>query len=77
MADWAQQFKALLSSPLGEELLRGLENDLHKSTIQGAEKAESQEKAFGLLKEASGVMLAVGHLKSRAVVPKEEGSQGN
>lgn len=66
--DLSQQFHDLLSSPLGQELIRVLEEDLHKSKIEDAEKADSLEKGYGLLKEASGIMLAVAHLKSKAVV---------
>jgi hypothetical protein len=48
-----------------------LQEDLHSSLITDAEKEDSQEKAYGLLKQASGVMLAVSHLKSKAVVTKK------
>lgn len=75
-SDWSRQFHDLLNSPLGVELIRVLEQDLHKSTIQSAEKSESMEVAYGLLKEASGVMLAVSHLKSKAVIPKASGNGG-
>jgi hypothetical protein len=71
MADtpnWNQQFHDLLNSPLGRELIRVLQEDLHDSKIEDAEKADSLEKGYGLLKEASGIMLAVSHLKSKAVV---------
>jgi outer membrane biogenesis lipoprotein LolB len=69
--DWSQQFHDFLASPLGRELIRVLQEDLHTSLITDAEKADSQEKAYGLLKQASGVMLSVSHLKSKAVVPKK------
>jgi hypothetical protein len=74
MADYTEQFKALLNSPLGEELLRAL-NVLHDSLIADAEKAGSQEKAYGLLKEASGVMLSVSHIKGKAVLPSNRGNR--
>lgn len=72
MADWSEQFNSLLKSPVGRELIRVLKEDLHGSLIDDAEKADTQEKAYGLLKEASGVILAVGHLQSKGVVPKNK-----
>jgi hypothetical protein len=74
--NWNQQFHDLLASPLGRELVRVLEEDLHYSLITDAEKEDSQEKAYGLLKQASGVMLSISHLKSKAVVPKARRNGG-
>lgn len=75
-SNWAEQFKALLSSPLGEELLRTLREDVHDNIVEAARNAVRQEKAFGLLKEASGVIKAIEHLQFRAVTPKDEGGKG-
>ena len=76
MADYSEQFKSLLSSPLGAELLRTLQEDVRDNILAEAGKAESQEKAYGLLKQASGVTLAIEHLQFRAVVaPKDEGGK--
>lgn len=75
--DWAKQFEALLSSPLGKELLRTLNEDLRASVVLSAENSDSLEKGYGLLKMAAGVNLAIGHLQSRAVVPTGEGSKDN
>jgi hypothetical protein len=74
--DWSQQFHDLFNSAVGKEVLRVLEEDLHKSKIEDAEKADSLEKGYGLLKEASGIMLAVSHLKSKTVVPKTRRNEG-
>jgi hypothetical protein len=59
---------------LGTELIREL-NERHNQLISEAENAESQEKAYGLLKQASGVILAVEHLQFLSVVPADEGSK--
>lgn len=73
-----EQFKSLLNSPLGKELIRCLEQDLHSSLISDAQKATSQEVAYGLLKEASGVIKAVGHIQYMAAqLPSNEGSSNN
>lgn len=80
--DWSEQFKALLLSPLGEELVRTLKEDLRASVLEDAEKANSSENAFGLLKEARGVIRSIEHLQFRAdtgqrITPKDEGSKAN
>lgn len=41
-----------------------------------AASASSQETAFALLKEASGVIKAIEHLKFLSVTPSDEGSKG-
>lgn len=75
MDDYSQQFENLLSSPLGQEMLKGLET-LRQSNLEDAERAPSSEKAFGFTKQASGVKLAIGHLQYLATVPpKDEGGQ--
>lgn len=75
MSDWSNQFKSLLGSPLGKELLRSLREDLHDSLIKEAQQAENAEVAFGLLKEASGVIKSVNHLQFLGVVPSNEDSK--
>lgn len=75
--DWSNQFNSLLSSPLGKELLRTLSEDLRMSIIDDAQAAKTQETAFGLLKEARGVIRCIEHLKFLAVVPKDEGGKVN
>jgi hypothetical protein len=75
--DWSNQFNSLLSSPLGQELLRTLREDLHQSIIDSAESAKTQETAFGLLKEARGVIRCIEHLQFRSVVSKDEGGKKN
>jgi hypothetical protein len=75
MDDLSNQFQSLLNSPLGKELIKSLQEDLHGSLIADAEKAETQEKAYGLLKEAAGVIKAVGHIQFLASqMPSDEGS---
>lgn len=75
MDDWSVQFKSLLSSPLGEEMKRELQK-LHDSIVDEAQKATSQENAFGLLKQARGVIRCVEHLHTiAAFAPTDEGSK--
>lgn len=81
MDDWAKNFKDLLSSPFGEELVRSLKENVHDNLIREAENVNSQEVAYGLLKEARGVIKAIEHLQfrsdtgNRAVAPKDEGGK--
>lgn len=75
MSDWSNQFNSLLSSPLGKELIAQL-NERNAQLLAEAQTAESQEKAFGLLKQASGVILAIEHLQFLSVVvPTDEGGK--
>lgn len=74
MADWSNQLNSFLKSPLGRETLRLLREDLHGSLIEKAEKAPTAEIAYGLLKEASGVIQSVDHLTSVAAL-SDEGSR--
>lgn len=74
--DWSNQFNSLLSSPLGKELIRSLKEDLQWSLISDAQKAKTQDEAYGLLKAASGVTLAIEHLMFLSAVPTDEGSKG-
>lgn len=75
-SDWSKDFNGLLSSALGKELMRSLKEDLHGSLIKKAQSAPTQDTAFGLLKEASGVMLAMEHMMFlSSTVPTDEGSK--
>lgn len=73
--DFSQAFKGLVNSKLGEELIKEYMK-LHASLIDDAEKAETQETAFGLLKEARGVIKTIEHLQFLAVAPKDESGKG-
>ena len=75
-SDWSPQFNALLSSPLGAELLNEL-NILKQRLQDDASGADTSETAFGLLREAGGVIKAIEHLQFLAVVPKDEGNKDN
>ena len=66
------QIKSFLDSALGKELLRSLKEDLHDNLIKDAQKAESPDSAFGLLKEASGVIKSIEHMMFLSVIPREE-----
>lgn len=77
MPDYSQEFKALVSSPLGKELLRELEQ-ARQSQLESAENAETSEQAFSFTKQAAGVKLAIGHLHSLAtILPTDEGDKSN
>lgn len=73
--DWAEDFKSFINSPLGKELLRSLREDLHDNLISQAEMANSQESAYGLLKEARGVIKSIDHLQSLGVVLRDKGTK--
>ena len=75
MDDWGPQFKALLESPLGQELKRTLKEDLHDHIIKSAQTAENMENSYALLKEAGGVIKALEHLEFRTVTPRDEGGK--
>lgn len=72
--DWSKEFNSLLSSPLGKELISQL-NTRAEQLTEDARVAKTQETAFGLLKESSGVIKAVEHLQFLSVVSKDEGSK--
>jgi len=76
MDDWSSQFNSLLSSPLGKELISQL-NTRKEQLVMDATKEKTQETAFGLLKQASGVILAIEHLQFLSVLPADEGSKNN
>lgn len=73
--DWANEFNSLLSSALGKELIRSLKEDLHDNLINQAETANSQEVAYGLIKEARGVIKSVDHITMLAVVTRDKGAK--
>lgn len=75
MDDFTEQFKNLLNSSLGKELVRTLTEDLHDTIVESAEKETRQEVAFGELKKAAGVKEALNHLQGRAqnIVTRDEG----
>lgn len=75
-SDWSPQFNALLSSPLGAELINEL-NALKQRLQDDASGVDTAETAFGLLREAGGVIKAIEHLQFLAVVPKDEGNKDN
>ncbi len=75
--DWSKEFKTLLSSPLGKELLAEL-TKLKQRLQDEAAEADGAETAFGLLREAGGVIKAIEHLMFlSAVLPIDEGSKDN
>lgn len=76
MDNWSEDFKAFANSALGKELIRELRENLHDNLIREAQSAKSAETAFGLLKEASGVIKSIDHINFLSVsLPKEEDSR--
>lgn len=73
--DWAEQLQSFLKTPLGREIIRSLREDLHDNLITQAQQANSQEVAYGLIKEARGVIKSVDHLSSMAVVLRDKGTK--
>lgn len=74
--DHSQDFKSLLDSKFGKELVRTLEEDLKGSLLSKAEGATDMETSYGFTKEASGVTKVIEHLQFRAVTPKDKGGKG-
>jgi hypothetical protein len=72
--DWAPQFKSLLSSPLGVELIDSL-TKLRAERLADAENASASEQQR-LLNQAMGIRLAIEHLQFRGIVPAGEGGKG-
>lgn len=73
--NWAEQLTSFLKTPLGKELIRSLKEDLHDNLINQAETANSQEVAYGLIKEARGVIKSVDHITMLAVVTRDKGAK--
>lgn len=71
MADFSQEYKALMESKFGEHLIERL-TDLHDGLIREAEHAKNMEASYGFTMEASGVIKTIEHLKSQAVVLQTE-----
>lgn len=69
------QIKSFLNSALGKELIRSLTEDLHDNLIREAQKAKTPNEAYGLLKEASGVIKSIEHMMFLSVIPVEEGNK--
>lgn len=69
--DFTEEYKGLWQSALGRKIINDL-HELHDSKVTEAEKANTSDSGYGLLKEASGVMLSISHLKGKgaSVVPK-------
>ena len=70
--DFTENYKNLFSSPFGEDIERVL-REYRDSLIEDADKAQTQDSAYGLLKQASGVMLALSHIKGKAMLPTVRG----
>lgn len=74
--DLAPQYNNLLSSPLGEDLIDDLTTQAFNKFRQ-AGNAQTVDKGYALTNQAEGLMLAIEHLKFRAILPKDEGSKAS
>lgn len=59
---YSDEVKGFLDSAQGREMIRSLKEDLHDNLIQSALKENTPNSAFGLIKEASGVIKAIEHM---------------
>lgn len=65
-SNYSEAFSSLLNSDLGKELVRTLKEDLHDNLIEMAQQSNDPDTAYGLLKEASGVIKSIEHLQFRS-----------
>lgn len=56
-----------MNSALGKELVRSITEDLYANLLRDAQAQTTADTAFGLLKEASGVIKVVDHLRFLSV----------
>ena len=75
MDDYSPQVKSFLNSAMGKEMMRSLKEDLHDTLILNAQEADDPNTAYGLLKEASGVIKVMNHIRFLASVPTDESSK--
>jgi hypothetical protein len=59
---YSEEIKGFLNSAQGKEMIRSLMEDLHDNLIKDAQKENTAETAFGLIKEASGVIKCIEHM---------------
>ena len=57
-----EEIKGFLDSAQGQEMMRSLREDLHNNLIREALKENTPDTAFGLIKEASGVIKSMEHM---------------
>lgn len=60
--DDLKELKGFLNTAEGKEALRSLKENLHDNLVRDAERENTPDSAFGLLKEASGVIKSIEHL---------------
>lgn len=77
LMDHSQEYKSLLLSPLGQDMLKEFEG-VRQSQLENAENADTPDEAYGFTKQAAGVRLALGHLQTLAtILPKDEGGKSS
>jgi len=67
MQDRQPQYEAFLKSEFGKHFIESLEK-LNNSLIREAQKAETADVAYGLIKEASGVIKVIDHIKVGSIL---------
>lgn len=70
--DWSSQFQSFFKSPLGVELLRSLREDLHDNIVKDAQTSKTMDEAYGLIKEAGGVIKSIEHMMFLSAVLSED-----
>ncbi|MBA3678776.1 hypothetical protein H0W80_01085 [Candidatus Saccharibacteria bacterium] len=72
--DWSNEINGFVNSAMGKEIMRSLKEDLHDNLIRQAQEAKTADSAFGLLKEAAGVIKVLDHVRFLSVnVPRDVG----
>lgn len=62
MDDSIKELKGFLSSAEGRKALLSLKENLHDNLVRDAQRELTPDSAFGLLKEAAGVIKSIEHL---------------
>lgn len=63
MADWKTQYETFMKSEFGKHVIETLEG-MAEQSIREATKQPTADLAYGLIKEAGGVIKAVDHFKT-------------
>ena len=59
---YSDEIKGFLESAQGKEMIRSIREDLYLNLLQEAGREKTADTAFGLIKEASGVIKTIEHM---------------
>jgi len=62
MDDYSKEIKSFLNSSQGKEMIRSIKEDLYLKLLNEAGREPTADSAFGLIKEASGVIKTIEHI---------------